>query len=67
MMRLVKGKKKEGDIDRKSVSSFGSRSSLAMSGQQPHNQGKDFVGDDFQFPYLFQNLHLPLYLYQKLQ
>ena len=53
MMRLVKGKKKEGDIDRKSVSSFGSRSSLAMSGQQPHNQGKDFVGDNFQLDTLF--------------
>ena len=39
MMRFVKGKGKDKDSDR-SVSSFGSRSSLAMSTSQLNNAGK---------------------------
>ena len=35
MMRLVKGKKKDGDGDVRSVSSFGSKSSIAMSVGRP--------------------------------
>ena len=34
MMRFVKGKGKDKESDRRSVSSFGSRSSLAMSTSQ---------------------------------
>ena len=40
MMRFVKGKGKDKDSDRRSVSSFGSRSSLAMSTSQLNNAGK---------------------------
>ena len=39
MMRLVKGKKKDSE-DINSVSSFGSRSSLAVSGAGGVNKGK---------------------------
>ena len=39
MMRFVKGKGKDKESDRRSVSSFGSRSSLAMSTSQL-NMGK---------------------------
>ena len=31
MMRLVKGKGKDGESDRRSISSFGSKSSVVMS------------------------------------
>ena len=39
MMRFVKGKGKDKESDRKSVSSFGSRSSLAMSTSQLNTTG----------------------------
>ena len=49
MMRFVKGKGKDKDSDKKSVSSFGSRSSLAMSTSQLNNAGKEDIIGCFDF------------------
>ena len=48
-MRFVKGKGKDKDSDKKSVSSFGSRSSLAMSTSQLNNAGKEDIIGCFDF------------------
>ena len=58
MMRFVKGKGKDKDSDKKSVSSFGSRSSLAMSTSQLNNAGKDNIHDVFFMTYSFSWLGL---------